>query len=68
MELIYMLMTYGIPHHLIPVTANGKIKLKNHLAFIEMRQVVEEYTQHGMAETWDLPLNVGILLGKGKPI
>jgi hypothetical protein len=60
-------MTYGIPHHLIPVTADGKIKLKNHLASIEMRRVAEAYAQNSVIETVELPLASDILLGRGKP-
>jgi hypothetical protein len=60
-------MTYGIPHQLIPLTAEGKIKLKNHMDFIKMRRAAEEYAQHGEIETCDLPLASDILLKKGKP-
>jgi hypothetical protein len=67
-EWIYTLMTYGIPHHLIPLTSDGKFKLKNHLASIEMRQAAEEYAQQGMVETCVLPHTCDVLLGKGKPI
>jgi hypothetical protein len=66
-EWIYSLMTCGIPHHLIPVTADGKIKLKNHLASIEMRKVAEAYAQNSVIETVELPLASDILLGKGCP-
>jgi hypothetical protein len=61
-------MTYGIPHHLIPATADGKIKLKNHMAFLDMRRAAEEYDQYGAVETCELPRNHDVLLGKGKPI
>jgi ribosomal protein S13 len=67
-EWMYTLMTYGIPHHLIPLTKEENIKLKNHLASIEMRKATEEYAQHGMVETCDLPRNCDVLLGRGKPI
>jgi hypothetical protein len=61
-------MTYGIPHHLIPLTDGGKIKLKNHVEYIEMRRAAEEYAQHGMVETVQLPLASDVLLGRGRPI
>jgi hypothetical protein len=68
---MYSLMTYGIPHHLIPATAEGQIKVKNHLEFIDTRKTKEEYAVnsggHGV-ETIELPLASDVLLGKGKPI
>jgi hypothetical protein len=68
MEWIYALMTYGILHHLIPVTASGKIKLKNHMAFLEMQQVAEKYTNYSKLQSVELPLAFNILImGKGKP-
>jgi hypothetical protein len=61
-------MTYGIPHHLIPLTDDGRIKLKNHVELIEMRRAAEEYAQIGMVETVQLPLASDVLLGRGRPI
>jgi tagatose-1,6-bisphosphate aldolase len=49
------------------VSADGKLKLKNHLAAIEMRRVAEAYAQNSVIETIELPLASDILLGKGKP-
>jgi hypothetical protein len=34
---MYSLMTHAIPHHLIPVTSEGKIKVKTHLEPVKMR-------------------------------
>jgi hypothetical protein len=65
---MYALMTYGIPHRLIPVAANGKIKLKNHMVFLDMRRAAEEYDPYGAVETCELPGNSDVLLGKGRPI
>jgi hypothetical protein len=61
-------MTYGIPHHLIPLTDDGKIKLKNHMEYIDMKRAAEQYAQHGMVETVQLPLLSDVLLGRGRPI
>ena len=61
-------MTYGIPHHLIPYTVDGKIKTKNHLEFIETRKTGEEYAKNGAVETIELPKLSDILCEKGKVI
>ena len=71
-EWIYESMTFGIPHQLIPLTTDFKIKTKNHWDYLEMRKIAEEFTpsgnELGMIKMTDLPANNDILLGKGKPI
>ena len=67
-------MTYGIPHHLLPLTADENVKTKNHLEFLQMRKVGEEMAarqiglQQNAVETIELPLASDVLLGKGRPI
>lgn len=73
-------MTYGIPHHLLPLTAEEKVKTKNHLEFLQMRRVGERMAaerkeqegegggQTNVVETIELPLASDVLLGKGRPI
>jgi hypothetical protein len=53
---------------LISFTADGAIKLKNHLEFIEMRRTGEEYACSRMIKMIELSLLSDILLGMGKPI
>ena len=61
-------MTYGIPHELIPLTADGKLKLKNHCELTEMRRLGDSLEEKGMKDGVVLPSNLDVLLGKGKPI
>ena len=63
-------MTLGVPNHLIPLTSDYKLKTKNHLDYLAMRKVAEDFAVGigGPMATTDLPANVDVLLGKGKPI
>jgi hypothetical protein len=65
---MYSLMTYGIPHLLIPVTADGEIKVKNHLEYLKMWQTQVKYIKQGKLDTTLLPLPSDVLFGRGKPI
>jgi hypothetical protein len=67
-EWMYDLMTYGIPHHILPFTADHKIKVKNHFEYLEMRRTGEEFAINVAIKTVMLPTNSDVLLGKGKPI
>lgn len=70
-EWSYKIMSLGIPSHLIPLTADYKIKTKNHTEWLCMRKTIEELAMFpGSASiiTTDLPSNRDVLLGKGKPI
>eukprot|EP00934_Nitzschia_sp_Nitz4_P002781 Nitzschia sp. Nitz4//scaffold32_size149145//49056//50746//NITZ4_002873-RA/size149145-processed-gene-0.91-mRNA-1//1//CDS//3329548051//2771//frame0 len=62
------LLTFGIPPHLIPLSEDGKIKLKNHMEFLQGRKVREQYAKVGKTDLVSLPLRSDILLGRGKPI
>jgi hypothetical protein len=61
-------MTYGIPQHLIPLTPDGQIKVKNHLEFLKMCQTREQYIKQKKLDTVMLPLPSDVLLGRGKTI
>lgn len=64
-------MTFGIPQHLVPFTSDYKIKTKNHLEYLAMRKTAENFATGpcgGSIATTDLPSNVDLLLGEGKPI
>eukprot|EP00934_Nitzschia_sp_Nitz4_P001072 Nitzschia sp. Nitz4//scaffold275_size25065//20977//22555//NITZ4_008335-RA/size25065-snap-gene-0.0-mRNA-1//1//CDS//3329545306//1072//frame0 len=65
-EWCYELLTYGIPVHLLPVSSDLKIKLKNHRDYIEM-QCLAVSSGHKINAIL-LPTNRDLLLGKGKPI
>ncbi|CAB9526619.1 Transfer protein [Seminavis robusta] len=66
------LMSYGIPHDLIPFTYNCKIKTKNHQEYLAMRSKAEEIIAQDPSTNpdtlIDLPTRSDVLLGKGKPI
>lgn len=68
---MYELMCFGIPHRLIPLTEDYKIKTKNHLEFLAMRKIAEQFDadkNNEYIKMTDLPSNNDVLLGKGKPI
>eukprot|EP00934_Nitzschia_sp_Nitz4_P004506 Nitzschia sp. Nitz4//scaffold85_size83877//77726//79490//NITZ4_005243-RA/size83877-augustus-gene-0.156-mRNA-1//1//CDS//3329559179//4496//frame0 len=70
-EWTYTLMTLGVPSHLIPVTSDLKIKTKNHLEWMGMRKQMEDIAASpagATVATYDVPSNLSVLLGKGKPI
>jgi hypothetical protein len=68
-EWMYELLCVGIPHPLVPFTIDLKLKTKNQMEYLSMRQKDEELKRHGSTIwTTDLPSNYDVLLGKGKPI
>jgi len=71
MEWCYELMTYGIPIDSLPYTAEHKVKLKNHLEYLKLRQTYEDYrlkNPETATEMVYVPSNNDVLLGRGKPI
>ena len=67
------LMSFGIPHDVIPFTQSFKIKTKNHRNYMSMQAKKEEMLASVPATTTadkliDLPTHRDVLLGKGKPI
>lgn len=69
MENLYALMTYGISDHSIPVSEDGRIKLKNHLDYLEMMFLKDRHDESNEGhEMVTLPLLSDVLLGRGKPI
>ena len=62
------LTTYGIPPHIIPINDDGRIRLKNHLEFLQGRKTGEQLLRGGETNVIYLPLNSDILFGRGKPI
>lgn len=71
-EWVTELMSFGIPHDVIPSTPSFKIKTKNHNEYLAMRMRAEEImaTTPGMTrdKLVDLPTRRDVLLGKGRPI
>jgi hypothetical protein len=60
-------MTYGIPYRCIPITADGKIKTKNHLEFIEMRRAQDDYVASKCSDSLSfvlIPSANDVLYGK----
>ncbi|KAL3910325.1 MAG: hypothetical protein SGILL_007735, partial [Bacillariaceae sp.] len=69
-EVLYELMTFGIPHDAVPISEDGKIKTKLLLELLDMKQVIEERTSSMSAEvarTYVLfPSRKDVLFGKGR--
>lgn len=65
---INSLSTYGIPPHIIPINDDGRIRVKNHLEFLQGRKTGELLLRRGETNVIYLPLNSDILFGRGKPI
>lgn len=63
------LRSYGIPSHIAPINDEGRIRVKNHLEFLQGRKT-QELLARGRAPQSSiiLPLNSDILFGRGKPI
>jgi hypothetical protein len=66
------LVSFGIPHDVIPFSQSFRIKTKNHLEYVSMRIKAEEILardSNTQTESLiDLPTRSDVLLGKGKPI
>ena len=66
------LMSFGVPHDVVPFTSTHKTKLKNHQEYLAMRIKAEEMRAEDPTLTpeslIDLPTRSDVLLGKGKPI
>jgi hypothetical protein len=66
------LVSFGIPHDVIPFSQSFRIKTKNHLEYLSMRIKAEEILardSNTQTESLiDLPTRSDVLLGKGKPI
>jgi hypothetical protein len=66
---MYALVSYGIPHHFIPLDMHGELKRKPHVEWLKMRSAQEKLLhEHKSKACIVLPALADILLGKGKPI
>jgi len=63
MELLYKLMTFGIPIDSVPLSAEGELKRKNHMDFLKMRQRQESMGVPRIV----IPTHRDVLFGRGKP-
>ena len=68
-EVMYQLMTYGIPTDMIPVNFDNEIKRSNHLELIKMLKAKEDYVaKHGKCDNCIvIPYANDVLCGKGGP-
>ena len=70
-EVLYHLMSFGIPVDSIPVSISGTIKTKDFLKWIVRRKKKEDYmAYHGQNSRWDridLPNLHDVLFAKGRP-
>jgi hypothetical protein len=67
-EVQYILMTFGLPVTVFPMTSGGELKVANHLKWIKKRKVKEEMlASFGVFDKVDVPNLNDVLVGKGKP-
>jgi len=65
MEILYKLMTFAIPTDLVPLSTDRKLKLKNHMDFLKMRERQESMLL--VIPRIVLPAHKDVLFGRGKP-
>jgi hypothetical protein len=72
MEIIYTLMTFGIPNEALPVSFSGSLRLENHRDFIRrMRKEDDESktsSNGNVVRRIIVPSQFDVLLGRGKPL
>jgi hypothetical protein len=69
MEVMYELMSFGIPTADIPIDSEGVVDLKEHLKFLQRRKKQEALIRHGICgNVIVVPSRMDILHGKGPRI
>ncbi|MGK3735664.1 MAG: hypothetical protein ACI90V_002505, partial [Bacillariaceae sp.] len=72
MEIIYTLMTFGIPNEALPVSFSGSLRLDNHQDYIRrMRKEDDESktsSNGNVVRRIIVPAQYDVLLGRGKPL
>jgi hypothetical protein len=69
MECEYALLSFGVPSHLLPFTAEGQLKTGNHKKWIQRRIIMERELQRGQVFSGiELPRPNDVLLGRGRPL
>ena len=66
MEIIYSLMTFGIPNSAIPISFNGSLRLDAHSDYVRKMKMTDELNDG--VDRILLPLKYDVLLGRGKPL
>lgn len=66
MEIIYNLMTFGIPNGSLPVSLNGTIRLEAHRDYV--RRMRKTDSTDDKIDRIHVPGNYDVLLGRGKPL
>ncbi len=66
MEIIYNLMTFGIPNRAIPIAFNGSLRLDAHRDYVRKMKMADEVNDG--IDRIILPLKYDVLLGRGKPL
>lgn len=66
MEIIYILMTFGIPNEALPVSFNGSLRLDGHRDYVRKMRKSDEL--HDGIDRIIVPGKYDVLLGRGKPL
>lgn len=66
MEIIYILMTFGIPNETLPVSFNGSLRLENHRDYVRKMRNACELDDN--INRIIVPGKFDVLLGRGKPL
>ena len=66
MEVIYTLMTFGIPNEALPVSFNGSLRLDAHRDYIRKMRKIDELDDD--IDRIIVPGKYDVLLGRGKPL
>jgi hypothetical protein len=66
MEIIYTLMTFGIPNETLPVSFNGSLRLENHRDYV--RKMRNACKVDDDIDRIIVPGKFDVLLGRGKPL
>jgi hypothetical protein len=67
-DILFKLLTFGIPDNVLPITADGEPKVKSHRSWLKSRRRQEETQADAEVEIIVVPRRLDILLGRGKPI
>jgi hypothetical protein len=67
-DVLFKLLTFGIPDNVLPITADGEPKVKYHRSWLKSRRRQEETQADAEKEIIVVPRRLDILLGRGKPI
>ena len=66
MEVIYTLMTFGLPSESLPVSFNGALRLERHRDFVRKIRKIDDL--NGKTSHIIVPGKYDVLLGRGKPL